>query len=228
MKRTVKYGLHEYCYEAEDLDHSIIPPITKEDAKATLFTMQELLQARNIDLYLTYGTLLGAVRDKDFITNDLDVDCYVTDQQALFDNLSYLDEHGMKLIRAVVGVVYSFRYDRFAGCYIDLYIRSIPFNIWALYCYQHSVSMCPRKYLQDGEILFLGRTFKCPRNPEKVLEFWYGDTWNQPIAKSDKEYRYTVASHYYYRRLKKSIKYGIQYLIGWYHWRHIVKKRKNL
>ena len=225
--KSVRCGFRKYYYKKEHLDIRTLPPITKEDAKTTLFAMQDLLKAKGIDIYLTYGTLLGAVREKDFISGDLDVDCYIIDRKAIFNNLAYLEAHGMKLIRAG-SAVFSFRYEALQGCYIDLYVRRIPFNIWALYCYQHSLSMCPRKLLQDGEIDFLGRTFKCPQNPEQVLRFWYGDTWRHPIAKSQKNYKYTVASHYYYLMVKnnlfKGIKYGIQYLIGWYHWRHLVRK----
>ena len=46
--------------------------------------------------------------------------------------------------------------------------------------------MVPKKYLQDGEMEFLGRQFKCPRNPENILRFWYGDTWNKPVGKFEK------------------------------------------
>lgn len=224
--KSIRIGFHKYVYESEKLNIHTLPPITKEDAKATLFAMQDLLNEKGVDIYLAFGTLLGAVREKDFIDGDLDVDCYVIDRKALFDCLPYLAEHGMKLVRAG-STIFSFRYEDLKGCYIDLYVRRNTFNIWALYCYQLNTSMCPRKYLQDGEIDFLGRTFKCPKNPKQVLAFWYGETWRTPIAKAQKEYRYTVTSHYFYRKIKNTIKwnikYGIQRAIGWYHWRHLVK-----
>jgi len=227
MRKSIRCGFHKFYYENEILDIRTLPPITKEDAKATLFAMQDLLKAKGIDIYLTYGTLLGAVREKDFIKGDLDVDCYITDRKAVFKCLPYLEAHGMKLIRAG-SAVFSFRYEGRQGCYIDLYIRRTPFNIWALYCYQHSLSMCPRKFLQDGEIEFLGRRFKCPKNPEKTLEHWYGKNWRTPISKDNLTNWYTVTSHHYYLIIKNfffdGVKHFIQNLIGWYHWRYLVKK----
>lgn len=220
--KSIRCGFRKYYYEAEKLDIRTLPPITKEDARTTLFAMQDLLKARNINIYLTYGTLLGAVREKDFIDGDLDVDCYITNRKALFDCLPYLSEHGMKLIRAAK-YVFSFRYERLEGCYIDLYVRRIPMNIWALYCYQHSASMCPRKYLQDGEIEFLGRVFKCPKDPEKTLEHWYGRDWRIPIKKENMKNWYTVPSHHYYLLIKKSLKDVVKFLIGWKHWKHLLK-----
>lgn len=216
-----------FDYDEENLDVQDLSPIVKEDCVKTLFTMQDLLKEKGIDLYLAYGTLLGAVRDKDFIEGDLDVDCCITNWDAVFDNLQYLSDHGMKLIRANESL-FTFRNLNGPGCYIDLYYMRIPHNLWALYCYQHGVNMCPRKYLQDGEILFLGRYFKCPQNPEHYLRFLYGKTWNIPIGKQEKKYKYTVTSHYYYKIIKQRVKYFVQEAIGWYHWRHLVKKQYRI
>lgn len=222
-KKCIKCGLRKFYYEAEYLDINTLPPITWEDARDTLFAMQDLLKVKGIHIYLTYGTLLGAVREKNFIKGDLDVDCYITDRRAVFDCLQYLEDNGMKLIRAE-SVVFSFRYEHREGCYIDLYIRRIPFNIWGIYCYKHSNSMCPRKYLQDGEIEFLGRTFKCPKNPEQTLAHWYGESWRTPIAKGNMKNWYTVPSHHYYLVIKKEIKSIIKTCVGWEFWKNFVKK----
>lgn len=222
-KKCIRYGLHKFYFEAEKLDTKTLPPITREDAKSTLFAMQDLLKKKGIDIYLTYGTLLGAVREKDFIKGDLDIDCYIKDRKGVFECLQYLEDNGMKLIRAN-SVVFSFRYEHLKGCYIDLYVCRIPFSIWGLYCYKHSRSMCPRKLLQDGEIDFLGRTFKCPKDPQKTLEHWYGESWIIPISKDNMKNWYTVPSHHYYLEVKKKIKSIISFCIGWKYWRHLVRE----
>ena len=83
---------------------------------------------------------------------------------------------------------------------IQLYIiRKLKwFSPWSFYCYRLDVNVVPKKYFQgDQSIVFLGRTFLCTQEPEKLLRFWYGDTWNIPIGKFDKKYYYQVKTHYY-------------------------------
>lgn len=209
----VKYGETCYEYEEEKLDINELPPITHDNAKEILFKTQDVLSKLGINIYLSFGTLLGAVRDKDFIKGDLDVDVYVKNEKALFDNLEKIKEDGLILIRARKHKVYSFRYHNKPGCYIDIYICRKTFSIWGVYCFQLLGKMVPKQYLQDGEIEFLGRNFRCPRNPEKILEFWYYDTWSIPIAKSDRKYTYDVSSHYYYMIFYKWMKKIVKSLL---------------
>lgn len=208
-----KYKNLTYEYESEHLDIHELPEIKKEDAREVLFKTQDIFKTFGIDIYLAFGTLLGAVRDKDFIDGDLDVDCFVKDEEKLFKNLSNIETQGLKLIRAA-NYIYSFRYHNNPKCYIDVYICCPTYTIWRIYCYRLVSSMVPKKYLQDGKIEFLGREFLCPKNPENILKFWYTDTWNIPIGKFDKTYKCDVTSHYYYKMLPVYIKSFIRKVIG--------------
>ena len=46
----------------------------KEHAKDCLETIKENLDNNNLHFWLDYGPLLGAMREKDFIAHDLDID----------------------------------------------------------------------------------------------------------------------------------------------------------
>ncbi len=179
-----------------------------------MFEIQDTFNLINLPIYLSYGTLLGAVREHDFIKGDLDIDLYVKDEKLLFSNLKFIEENGIRLIRAIPHSTYSFRVENYNQCYVDVYVCHTPFSLWSIYCYQLYNYMTPKKYLKDGSIEFLGREFCCPYKPEKILKFWYGNTWNVPIGKFEKKYKYEVSSHYYYLIIKRKIKDFLMCVLG--------------
>lgn len=208
-----RLGKLSFEFEEEYLECENLPEISPEDAKAVLFKTQDVFSQIGVDIYLAYGTLLGAVRDQAIIPGDLDVDVYIKDEWKMFQHLQYIDDAGLKLIRAF-NYTYSFRLNNNPNCFIDVYIMKHTASIWGLYCYRFEMLMVPQKYLQDGEIDFMGRTFKCPKNPERILKFWYGDTWNVPINKTEKTYTYDVPTHYYYAKYLLEAKIKMRRLIG--------------
>lgn len=208
-----RLGKFSFEFEEEELECENLPEISPDDAKEILFKTQDVFSQIGIDIYLTYGTLLGAVRDQSIIPGDLDVDVYIKDEEKMFQHLQDIEECGLKLIRAL-NKTYSFRLKNNPNCFIDVYILRPTMSIWGIYCHHLEIVMVPKKYLQDGEIEFLGRHFKCPKNPEKILHFWYGDTWNKPVGKFEKTYTYDVSSHYYYAKYLLSAKIAIRRLLG--------------
>ena len=208
-----RLGKLSYEFEEEELECENLPEISSEDAKAVLFKTQDVFSKFGIDVYLTYGTLLGAVRDQAIIPGDLDVDVFIKDEKKMFQHLQEIEEGGLKLIRAF-NKTYSFRLNNNPNCFIDVYIMRPTFSVWGLYCYGLEIVMVPKKYVQEGEIAFMGRTFKCPKNPERILKFWYGDTWNVPISKNEKTYTYDVPTHYYYAKYLLQAKIKMRSFIG--------------
>lgn len=54
--------------------------MNEEIAKNVLFELKDILDKYNIEYWLTWGTLLGAVRDKKFIDGDNDIDLISTEE----------------------------------------------------------------------------------------------------------------------------------------------------
>ena len=221
--RTIIVKGKPFSYEDEALDISYanIGAITEEQARGLLHKTKELFDVIGLDFYLSFGTLLGAVRDKTLINGDEDVDVFITDEQKLYDNLQYLSDHGLKLCRMGKRSLYSFR----SGdkSFIDVYILSeIRNSFWSSSCYRLNRKYVPKNLFSGFEdIEFLDVKCKCPKNPEKVLEFWYGSTWNTPVRGHN--FRCEVPSAYYYHSCIYHIKQVVKFLIGWKYWKEYVK-----
>ena len=109
-----------YEDESETITYDNIQPITIEDAKHLLRKTKQLFDKIGLPIFLAYGTLLGAVREKSLILGDEDVDVYVTDERKLYDNIPWLSDNGLCLCRLYEGSLYSFKINKDA--YIDVYI----------------------------------------------------------------------------------------------------------
>ena len=204
--KVARYKKLTFEYDYEVLDEEKLPELDKADALAFLLKVQKCAKDNGIDIYMAFGTLLGAVRDKDFIDGDKDADTYVKDEEAFFKILPYLKENGVELVRYIKNVEFSFRDKEHPGVFLDVFIMKKANSIWGIYCYELGGFVIPKKYLkQDGEIEFHGHTFKTPLNPVRLLQFWYGETWNIPISKSVKKYIYEVKSHYYWKHLASKV-----------------------
>jgi hypothetical protein len=197
MKKTLIIKGVPFEYESVDLTTDDAESITFEQARAILMKAKQLLGKYGIRFWLHYGTLLGAIREHGFISHDYDVDIMTDDGDKLLEAIPDLAKEGFILIRAESGLIYSFSY---SGVYIDIYIKSeapFPLNLW---CYRLNGHFVPKSLMKGlQEIDFLGERFNVPLNPEKLLRFYYGDTWRTPIK--GKHGTYTIWPHRLYRRL---------------------------
>lgn len=137
---------------------------------------------------LSDGTLLGAVRDGQFIPWDHDTDLLVPIQD--FDPVVLRDlrdegfqitrwfgfpEDGMELTlcRQGVNTDLFFLYPRGTGSYISAYSCDTTDGTaeWIDYDYP---------LMESGWIDFLGNRFRAPADPERYLAYAYGDSWRTP------------------------------------------------
>ena len=174
---TLKTRKGPYHYKPVNL-YLGINQINKEVAFQNLKDVAEVLAKHSIPLVPWYGTLLGIIRDHDFIDWDEDIDLMVLseDKEELLDAFWDLREIGFEFIRQdycyhVLSIMRN-------GEYIDFYIMDkISPEIRTDYggCFFFE------KYLTDlKEYDFKGIKVMIPKEYDECLTFTYGD-WTTPI-----------------------------------------------
>lgn len=158
-----------------------IKKIDKAIARENLLLLKSIVDEQQISFGLIGGTLLGAVREHDFIEHDEDIDLFFLeeDKQRFFAILPSLIEQGFMIAR----------YDRRGlisimrkGEYIDLYFFAT---------YDKSIRICsgwcmPEKFLIDTVLLdFQGSAFMVPKDYLSYLKYEYGESWRTPIPYTD-------------------------------------------
>lgn len=176
MKFKINTPVGEYRYTFVPL-FAGVKIINKEISKRNLEIFYDFLVAEKIKVFLAYGTMLGAAREHDFIDHDEDIDLGMLKEyeQRLFSVLFKLREIGFEVCRYDRRGVISFSKD---GEYIDIYIFG-ELQKGIVECGQEVMPKC---FLNDlAPFVFLGKEYLAPREYEKYLEFWYGESWRTPI-----------------------------------------------
>ena len=141
-------------------------------SKVNLLLVKECFEKHNLNFGLLYGTLLGAVREKNFIAHDEDTDIFIlAENQCIFKDMLFdLRESGFELGR------YNSEYASLIkdGEYIDIYFYRKKGSKYRE-CDGYVIKSEILENLEDYP--FLGKTFKVPKNPEALLVTLYGKTW---------------------------------------------------
>jgi len=173
------------------LVHSRISPPSMDHDQAIeyLLKVKEVFDRHDVKFWLIYGTLLGAVRDGDFIVGDKDIDLatYEDDAEKRFPAILELEEFGLKVIRTNT-FDNSFQVKKNLIC-IDFGSMSRHRD----YMWRNGRFYEPRDFFSELiEWPFLGTTFLIPKNYTEYLEtHYYGDRWKapDPTCKHAKLYR---------------------------------------
>ena len=173
IDKDIKYLEYDFQARKERRDEQI----DKKVATENLLLFKTILDNANIEFFLLYGTVLGAIRENDFIEYDTDTDTgiFEEDREKLLKAIPKLLDNGFELIRTKVpdDLVTFMRNDE----YIDIGIFSLQKGY---YTYQNNLI---DKYFLDTleSVNFLGETFLVPSKTELYLEKNYGKDWKTPI-----------------------------------------------
>jgi len=177
-----------------------------------LVLIKNILDKIEVKYYLSSGTLLGAVRDNDFIPWDWDVQMYLIKENA-YPKRYQISE---SLINGSFEI-YKFN-DSEDSLKWDLRRKGIKFELTAWYLegkwrYRKKKNMRVPSYLFEGEynIKFKGVSYKTFNPPEDYLVFCYDD-WKTPKRTSNKE-KYSNSNHLRKYTFSNKFKFLIQNII---------------
>ena len=156
--------------------------INKKIAQENLGILNDVLSTTNITYGIIFGTLLGAIRDGDFIDHDEDVDFYVLEEFKL-DFLRLLPElkmKGLKLVRVIEGEVSLMRENE----YIDISFLKRKKNFWLQNVRTLNDNFTYPAYFVERtqEMSFLNISVPIPIKSEVLLKKIYGNNWRTPIS----------------------------------------------
>jgi lipopolysaccharide cholinephosphotransferase len=179
-RKTILINNKKYDYEEMELFHGR-KKMDVEIARENLKLFHLVLEQSGITYGLFFGTLLGAIREKNFIVNDEDTDIYILseDQERFLNLLFEFRNYGLQLVRLTTDLVSLMRKNE----YIDVYIfrPKYKFGIYKLRGLNHFEY--PAKNLENPvKKMFLGLQVLVPNDPETVLEKIYGKNWRIPIS----------------------------------------------
>ena len=158
--------------------------------KKEFFKICNILDKIPLTYFLNTGILLGAIREKDFIKWDWDVEISVMSEE-LYKNFDSIIKNLKKKKFKIIQIdkkKESLKIDFFGACSKDT-------TRYTIYSWNYSAKkniywrkdkVIPAKFLNSfSKIGFFGRKFNAPKNPKQYLKFSYGN-WKKPIRTDDK------------------------------------------
>jgi phosphorylcholine metabolism protein LicD len=144
--------------------------------------IRDVLGARGIPVFLNFGTLLGAIRERGFIAHDDDADLEIfeSDEEGFLSCLGELEARGLPMF----GYVEEMRLYKFkrGGEQVDIFIAKRKSTLFGHRWNLEGRSTVPARHLDSlEEIDFLGHTFKIPADAQGLIRNLYGRNWMVPI-----------------------------------------------
>lgn len=155
--------------------------IDKQISIENIKIIKAIFDLYKIKYWLLFGTLLGAIRDNDFLDHDTDTDLgtFISEKPKIIAAIPDLQKRGFEVIRTKHpdDLVTFMRKDE----YIDVGIFKKTRDIFLKPCWKYQSNRVYGDHF-DGfvSISFLSQSFLIPKNVEQLLEQWYGSTWKMP------------------------------------------------
>lgn len=180
-KQKITIKGREFVYNPQKLDRETDTAIDSNIAKSNLQIFNRIAKSYDFKFILFFGTLLGAIREQNFIKNDTDIDIISKCEEELLNMIPNLQEEGFLFIRYYAGekrVLYSFLRQ---GVYIDVdIVQSAGKNKYYL-----AGAKIPNSFVDDLKVInFIGESFSVPQEYEKILIMLYGKDWRIPQNKA--------------------------------------------
>ena len=157
----------------------------------------------DLDIYLIYGTLLGAVREQDLIDNDNDIDVAYFSKYTSFEDV-FKEMVMINIICANLKMARSFGegsgLPQHSG-HAHLYSlnKKYIFDVWTSWIdengkynfYVMGKNLEADLLLPFGEQVILGEKFLAPNKSEALLRFLYSEEWKIPMNRKSRYYNKT-------------------------------------
>jgi phosphorylcholine metabolism protein LicD len=173
--------------------------IFHENAEKTLITLSKALDENNIKAWLVYGTLLGYVREKDFISYDYDIDLGVFHNKKNLNLENILIKYGFKKIRefqiddGIYGLEQTYELN---GVTVDFFYNIDNGGEFLAHTFYSEETYSMNQTIErNGGLLvteftftpyelerikFKGGYFYIPKNPDLYLKEYYGEDYMIP------------------------------------------------
>lgn len=159
-----------------------------DDYIALIQDVTAFLNERGFEPMLAYGTLLGAVREGDFLLHDDDIDMLVPLPGANREEVEVplaqlrreLAEGGWKITRPNSYTNFHVT-DPQSGLHLDVFPLLIDGDVASLHMEKMRLRTIPADVVLPPKFMtFKGHEVPVPANPESFLEERYGETWRTP------------------------------------------------
>lgn len=157
-----------------------------EDAKFMLVTINRVAEKHGVVIMPMFGTLLGAIREHNFIKKDTDIDViiYAKDKDKMFALRPELEKYDIHLVCYVLPWIFTFGYKGITCDVYPLYESAWPWTGRYNLLLEKYIN---KKYFAKTEDYELfGEIFHVPANPERLLTYLYGKTWRIPQSTKPK------------------------------------------
>ncbi len=179
-EQKIKIKGREFIYNPQKLDCDSVNKLDIEIAKSNLLLFNKIAKSHDFNFILFYGTLLGAIREQNFIANDTDIDVVTTNEEGMLNIIPDLQQEGFLFIRyysSKTRTIYSFLKN---DVYIDVYIAK---KAGEHSCYLSGAKIKSSFIDKWKTINFIGDSFFIPSEYEKLLILLYGKDWRIPQNK---------------------------------------------
>ena len=179
-----------------------------EDAKFMLVTIKRVAEEHGIIILPMFGTLLGAIREHNFIQKDTDIDVviYAKDKDKMFALRPELEKYDIHLACYVLPWIFTFKYRGITCDFYPLYESAWPWTKWYNLLLEKYINKNFFAKTENYELF--GETFQVPANPERLLEYLYGRNWRIPQSKKSPIESKLFFWRYAHRFYQRCIRYA--------------------